>query len=193
MRIQQSHSSTAIELIRILTASWTSRAVYTAAKLGIADVIRSFGGGPVPVEQIARTVAVHPSALHRLLRALASIGVFRAGGEPHGSAYSLSPLAEHLLTGSHQSLKNAALMYGEEMALTWHELPSVISDEKPAWKRVLGREGVGIIGAWRPYRQFKTRGFSFVKVPHAGRAALLRVIWTAACGSGQAGPPCFSC
>ncbi|WP_437669737.1 methyltransferase [Sorangium sp. So ce131] len=136
--------STANTMVRMLTAYWVSRALYTAAKLGVADAVRQLGdGAAVPVEQIARQLAVHPSALRRLLRALASAGVFREEGGPGGPRYGLSPLAEHLLSDAPCSLRNAALMYGEEMSLAWHDLPSAMKDELPSWDRALGVDHFG--------------------------------------------------
>lgn len=133
-------STTAHTVLRMLTASWTSRALYTAAKLGVADAIQRLGGSAVPVQSIAEHIAVDPGALHRVLRALASAGVFLEAAEPDGPRYSLTPISEHLLTDSPTSLRHAALMYGEEMSLAWHELPGVLKDGQPAWRKVLGSD-----------------------------------------------------
>ena len=131
-------------LVQMLTSYWVSRALYTAARLGVADAIHQLGqGGAVPVVQLAERVGAHPSALRRLLRALASVGVFREEGEPHSGRYGLTPLAEHLRADSPDSLRHAALMYGEEMAAAWQELPSALQDERPAWEKILGESHFG--------------------------------------------------
>ena len=130
--------STARVVVQMLTGYWLSRAIYTAAKLEVADAIQTLGAGAaVRVEQLAELLKVDASALHRLLRALASAGVFRQEGG-HGSwSYGLTPLAGHLLIDSPWSLRHAALMYGEEMALAWQDMPAVIADEQPSWDKVL--------------------------------------------------------
>ena len=49
------------------------QALYTAASLGVADIV---GDEPVPVEVLAERVGADASALHRVMRLLASTGVF---------------------------------------------------------------------------------------------------------------------
>ena len=61
-------------LNQVLTASWISQAVSVAAELGIADIVNS---GALTAAEIAKKVDANPDALYRILRALASVGVFR--------------------------------------------------------------------------------------------------------------------
>jgi hypothetical protein len=58
---------------RMLTAYWISRALYVAAKLGIADQLTK---GPRSADDLAQATKTHAPSLYRLLRALASVGVF---------------------------------------------------------------------------------------------------------------------
>jgi len=53
--------------------SGVSQALHVAAKLGIADLLAD---GPVDCEDLAAATDTHAPALQRLLRALASVGVF---------------------------------------------------------------------------------------------------------------------
>jgi hypothetical protein len=57
----------------VLRGALTTRALAIAADLQIADALAD---GPRPVEEIARDVGADVNALHRVLRALASDGVF---------------------------------------------------------------------------------------------------------------------
>ena len=50
-----------------------SQLIYVAARLGIADFLKD---GPKRSEELAALVSVHPHALYRVLRALASNGIF---------------------------------------------------------------------------------------------------------------------
>jgi hypothetical protein len=59
-------------------AYWTSRCLHVVAELGIADLL---GEDPQPAETLARSVAVRPQALHRVLRSLANHGIFVHDGE----------------------------------------------------------------------------------------------------------------
>jgi hypothetical protein len=61
-------------LLQMMTGYWVSQSVYIAAKLGIADLLSA---GPRHYEALAAATRTHATSLYRLLRALASIGVFR--------------------------------------------------------------------------------------------------------------------
>ena len=61
------------QLDQMITGYWTSQAIYAAAKLGIADLLKD---GPRTVEQLAEGSSTNADALYRLLRALASIEIF---------------------------------------------------------------------------------------------------------------------
>jgi hypothetical protein len=124
----------------MLTASWVSRALYTAAKLDLAGAMYELGGSHVSVAALGEAVGADPSALRRLLRALASVGVFRTDGGPDPWSFGLTPLAHLLRSEAPGSLRHAALMYGEEMANCWMDLPAVVRDHQPAWSRVCGTD-----------------------------------------------------
>ncbi len=78
------------QLDRMITGYWISQAIYAAAKFGIADELQN---GTRSVDSLAEATGTNPNALHRLLRALASVGVF-AETEPR--QFALTPLAEPL-------------------------------------------------------------------------------------------------
>jgi hypothetical protein len=60
-------------LLQMMTGYWVSQALHVAAKLGIADLL---AGGPVDCEDLPAATDTHAPSLQRLLRALASVGVF---------------------------------------------------------------------------------------------------------------------
>src|SRR3989442_15033516 len=60
-------------LLQMMTGYWISQAIYAAAKLGIADLLKD---GPKSADELARATGTHAPSLHRLLRALASLGIF---------------------------------------------------------------------------------------------------------------------
>ena len=77
-----------------------SRAVYVAAKLGIADLLEESSR---PTDELARLTDSHPSSLYRILRLLTTLGIFT---EPEPGSFCLSPLGEPLRTGVPGSLRN---------------------------------------------------------------------------------------
>ena len=106
------------EIIRSLTVGhWVARLVYGAAKLKLADLLE---GGPRTAEDLARAAGVQGPALYRVLRALASVGVF---AETTGQRFKLTPLAATLQTGVPASMRGFALMINEKYNWdAWEEL-----------------------------------------------------------------------
>ena len=78
------------QLDQMITGYWTSQAIYAAAKFGIADLLKD---GPRSIDELAEASSTNTDALYRLLRALASIGIF---SENSPKEFSLTPLAEPL-------------------------------------------------------------------------------------------------
>ena len=67
-----------------------SQALYVAASLGLADLLAD---GPKSADALAATTGANADALYRVLRALASIGVFAETAERH---FTLTPMARLL-------------------------------------------------------------------------------------------------
>jgi SAM-dependent methyltransferase len=60
-------------LMHLLTGMWTTQAIGVAVRLQVPDILYA---GPATAEAVAAEVGAHPRAMRRLLRALASIGIF---------------------------------------------------------------------------------------------------------------------
>lgn len=101
---------------RMITGYWTTQAIYVAAKLGVADLIQ---GGPRTAEELAAPTGTHAPSLYRLLRALASLGIFQ---EDDARQFSMTPLAECLVSDRPGSQRALAVMSGEEHYKAWGEL-----------------------------------------------------------------------
>jgi hypothetical protein len=84
-----------------------SRLIYVAAKLEIADHLAQ---GPRTAEELGAAAEVQAPALYRVLRALASFGVFE---ETKGRRFKLTPLAATLQKAVPGSMHAAALMNGQ--------------------------------------------------------------------------------
>jgi len=93
------------EMLGLISGYWVSQLVFVAAKLGIADVIAK--DGPSTPQAIARRVKVKAPLLARILRALASVGVFAEGS---GGRFRLTPLAQTLRSDRPGSLRSFAMM-----------------------------------------------------------------------------------
>nr|MBA3257792.1 methyltransferase [Pyrinomonadaceae bacterium] len=98
------------QLMQILGGCFQSQAVYVAAKLGIADLLKD---QPLPVVELARKTGTHERALYRALRCLASLGIFR---ETDTKVFELTPAAELLVSDYPGSMRDAAIFLCEP----WH-------------------------------------------------------------------------
>src|SRR6476469_4299505 len=103
------------EIFDMLTrAQLTSRAIYIAAKLGLADYLKD---GPKSVEDLAEETKTHPDSLYRLLRMLSSIGIFaetkNEGDEQQQvdqniRRFELTPMASLIQSEAKNSIRNFA-------------------------------------------------------------------------------------
>lgn len=121
------------QMARMITGSWLSQAVYVAAKLGVADRLKD---GPKSVEELAQATRTHARSLYRLLRALASVGVFSEDGS---GRFQLTPLAETLRSDDPSSQWAMAVMMGEEHYQAWGDLLGSIRTGETAFDRIYGK------------------------------------------------------
>ncbi|MFN8491776.1 MAG: methyltransferase dimerization domain-containing protein [Caldilineaceae bacterium] len=97
-----------VTLLQMMTGYWISQALYIVAKLGVADLLVN---GPQPATDLATATQTDGSSLYRLLRALASVGVF---SETTPGSFALTPLAALLRTDTPDSMRALAITYNEE-------------------------------------------------------------------------------
>lgn len=122
----------AVPALRLMiTGFMVTQSIYVAAKLGIADLLKD---GPKSCDELANAVRAHPDALCRMLRALASMGIFAENQNGH---FELTPLAMPLQTGVPGSLRAWAVMMGEEWVWRpWGELLYSVRTGEIAFDRV---------------------------------------------------------
>lgn len=123
----------ALALGQMINGYWMSRAIYVAAKLGMAD---SLVQGPRSCEELAVLANVDSGALYRILRALASMGIF---AETKERTFELTPSAMPLRAGVSGSLRSLILLTGEEWSWrSWGELLYSVKTGKPAFPHLYG-------------------------------------------------------
>jgi hypothetical protein len=106
--------------MKMLSGFWISQSIYTAAKLGVADYLQA---GPQSISNIAKSLNANEDYLYRLLRALASIGIFQ---ETDDQTFALTPLSTLLCTNAEASMKSVALLLGEENYNVWGYLHQAV-------------------------------------------------------------------
>jgi O-methyltransferase len=119
-------------LMRMLTAYWLSQGIHVAAKLRLADRVKD---GPKTSAELAQATGTHAPSLYRLLRMLASEGIF---AEDSQGRFGLTPLAE-CLCDTPLSQYGCAVMMGEEHYRSWGDLLYSVRTGKPAFDAVYGK------------------------------------------------------
>ena len=105
--------------------------ICVSAELGIADVLAA---GPRHYAEIARVTGTDAPTLFRLLRALASMGVF---SRVDGDCFALTPLAEQLQTSVAGSLRPWAVLTGR-LYDTWAHLGHSVATGDTAFDHLHG-------------------------------------------------------
>ena len=126
-----------LELLGIVRSYQRSRAVTVAAELGVADLLRN---GPRDADDLAAATGTHGPSLYRLLRALASVGVFT---EDADGRFALTPTGEYLRRDHPLSVDPAARMFGADYQWrAWGELAHTVRTGENAAVHVLGMDEV---------------------------------------------------
>jgi hypothetical protein len=120
-------------LRQLATGYWTAQCLYVAARLEIADRVRD---GARNCADLAAATGMNADALYRVLRALASIGVFV---EDASGRFGLTPLAALLRKDVPGSQWAAVIMMGEEHYRVWTELLHSVRTGQPAFDKVYGQ------------------------------------------------------
>lgn len=116
------------QMQRMLSGHIVAQCLHVAATLGIADHIDA---GRATLDELARATDTHGPTLHRLLRTLASVGVFT---EQPGNRFALTPLGETLRSEAPDSLRDMArFMLSPPVWQSWGSLPDCLKDGDAAF------------------------------------------------------------
>lgn len=123
----------AVALRHLITGYWVSQAVCVAAELGIADLVAD---GPKTTEELARQTNTHAPSLFRLLRGVASVGVFR---QLDDGRFGLTPMAECLRDDVPGSLRAyAAFFGGDRQWRAWRHLAHSVATGETGYDHAFG-------------------------------------------------------
>lgn len=118
----------------LMTGAFFARAIYTAAKFGIADVLSD---GPLTAEAIAQRVDANPDAIRRLLRTLASRGIFAQQAD---GRFALTRLADALRSDAQASVRGVVLFWGDQRHWEhWGQLPYAVQTGRPTVEALRGK------------------------------------------------------
>ena len=118
-----------IALYQLSIGHYISRAIALAATLSLADHI----DGPTDVAALARTTGTHAPSLRRVLRLLASVGLFE---ELEDGRFALLPMGELLRADAPGSMKSSVTLFaGTAIQDSWKELEFCVRTGQPAFKK----------------------------------------------------------
>lgn len=128
-----------ILLNQMITGSWVTQAIFVAAELGVADLLKSEA---LTSAEIAVRLGGNRDGLYRILRALASIGIFREDGD---GRFEQTTLSECLRSDVAGSMRAWARMAGAKWH--WDSLAGLLNSARTGQKSPLN--------TWEHFEQHK--------------------------------------
>lgn len=123
------------KLRAIITQYFSSRALYAAAVLDVAEALAD---GPKRIEELAETVGAHAPSLYRVLRVLCASGIF---WEQKDKRFVNTPLSELLRAGVAGSLRDLALLFGDETSWrSWEAIVHSVRTGEAAFEHLYGEK-----------------------------------------------------
>src|SRR5579863_7203401 len=117
-------------LYQMAVGHYLSRALALAAKLKIADALKD---SPRHIEEVARATGTHASSLRRVMRLLASAGIFI---EQSDGNFALTPIGEYLRSDLPGSMRASVMLFaGVGIQDAWKDLEYCVQTGEPAFRR----------------------------------------------------------
>ena len=121
------------QLMQLAMGAFVAQAIYVGTKLGIADLVAD---GPKTTADLADKTGTDERSLYRLLRSLASIGIFT---ETSDRTYGNTPISETLRSDWPKSMRTMVLFLGDEAHWSvYADMMYSVQTGKPAWDKVHG-------------------------------------------------------
>ncbi|WAL93039.1 methyltransferase [Streptomyces sp. Je 1-369] len=120
-------------LLELVQGAMVSQAIYVAAELRVAETLQD---GPLTPQQIAERAGADADALHRLLRLLATYGIFT---EHKDGRFALTPMARALLKDAPMSMYGIARLMGHPIHWEdWGHLLDAVRTGEPSLPKLRG-------------------------------------------------------
>jgi hypothetical protein len=133
MNTQSAQPPPSAQMLQSIISLMIPQAIHVAAKLRIADIVAK---APATAGELAATTQSNAPALSRLLKFLASVGIF---SEDSSGRFQQTPLSDALRTDHPQSVRGVAIAFGS--GFLWKafgELSTTIATGKPAFYHAFG-------------------------------------------------------
>ena len=120
-------------ILEIIANKWVGHAVYAAAALEIPD---AFTDEMMTVAELARRTDTDEDALYRLMRLLASQGIFK---EVRNRTFALTPMARALRSGQGSIRNMVMFQFAPYFQRAWFDIARCVKTGEPALERTLGQ------------------------------------------------------
>ncbi len=138
---QNNFTSTPKSRLEQLLTYHLTQMLYVVVKLGIPDLLRH---GPKSAGELAADVHAHSPSLYRLMRALASQGVFH---QDEQNNFSLTPISQLLCSDAEGTYQPLAISYGEPWWWrAWGSLLHSVQTGETAFEHVHGMSLFDFLG-----------------------------------------------
>jgi len=120
-----------LALNQMIWGTWIAQSIYVAASLGIADLLKD---GAKHVSELAATSQAQAPKLYRILRTLASVGIFV---EVAPQEFALTEMAHYLRSDVPGSLRAVSMMLSDEWHWrSWGDILNVVKTGQPAMEHL---------------------------------------------------------
>jgi len=154
-----------LSLFQMITGHYVSCAIWVAAKLGVADLL---GDGPRSADDLAGRTGMHGPSLRRVMRMLASVGVF---AETESDCFALTPIGECLRGGPGSSAPVAMLFAAPNIMRVWRELLYSVETGNVAFEHVFGMNCFAYLAEHPEEAAVFNQAMTSVTAPVAGMVA----------------------
>src|SRR5262249_47205746 len=111
-------------MLQLLSSLWGTPAIGAFARLGPADVVAE---GEQDGTEIARACGLLPDRVHRLLRALSTVGIVSEGT---GGRFALTPLGRLLRSHAPNNMRTSTILLNDYLAEMWTHLDNALAHER---------------------------------------------------------------
>jgi Dimerisation domain len=121
------------QLVQMAMAFWTSRTIYVAAKLGLADHLAN---GPKSAKEVAASTGTDARSLYRVMRTVASLGILT---EDSAHRFALTPFGKALQSDAPGSARATILTLAGDWAWRgWAHMLYSVQTGKSGFEKALG-------------------------------------------------------
>jgi hypothetical protein len=119
-------------VVDVLTGAWHAQALHAAAALSIPDHIHA---GHTTAAALATATDCDKESIERLMRLLTATGTFTGSAD---TGYRLAPAGDLLRAGHDRSMRDMALVYGQEFHRAWGAITAALRAGTSGFEQAFG-------------------------------------------------------